>query len=57
MENANVSGRSLDMKKIMGFTLSLLVLGITAGLTLANPLRVGVEHGMKKGWFKPNRKS
>jgi len=43
------------MKKLMGFTLSLLVLGVTAGLTLANPIRLGVEHGMKKGWFKSNR--
>ena len=43
------------MKKIMGFTLSLLVLGITAGLTLANPLRHGLDYGMKKGWLKPNR--
>jgi len=43
------------MKKLMGFTLSLLVLGVTAGLTLANPIRLGVEHGLKKGWFKSNR--
>jgi hypothetical protein len=42
------------MKKLIGFTVSLLVLGITAGLTLANPLRSGVEYGLKKGWFKSN---
>jgi len=43
------------MKKLIGFTVSLLFLGFTAGLTLVNPLRVGVEHGLKKGWFKSNR--
>ena len=43
------------MKKLIGFTVSLFFLGFTAGLTLANPIRLGVEHGMKKGWFKTNR--
>ncbi len=42
------------MKKLIGFTISLLFLGLTAGLTLANPVRVAVEHGLKKGWFKSN---
>jgi hypothetical protein len=45
----------MTMKKLIGFTVSLLVLGITTSLTLANPLRSGVEYGLKKGWLKASR--
>jgi hypothetical protein len=43
------------MKKLAGFTISMIVLGFTASLVLANPLLYGFEHGMKKGWIKPNK--
>jgi len=43
------------MKKLLGFSISLLMLAVTFSLSLADPLRAGVDCGMKKGWFKAGR--
>jgi hypothetical protein len=48
--------RGMTMKKLLGFTAALLVLGVTATLTLVNPIVSGLEYGVKKGWFKPPHK-
>ena len=40
------------MRTFAGFTLSLLVLGLTTSLILAKPLLYGFEYGLKKGWFR-----
>lgn len=40
------------MRTIAGFTLSLLVLGLTTSLILAKPLVSAFEYGLKKGWVR-----
>jgi hypothetical protein len=44
------------VKHIASFTLSIIVLGVTTSLILANPIVSGFEYGMKKGWIKPNKR-
>jgi hypothetical protein len=51
-----IKGGKTTMKKLLSLTASLLFLGLTTGLTLANPLVSGIEHGIKKGWFKSNKR-
>jgi hypothetical protein len=40
------------MRYIGNFILSLLVLALTSTLILANPLVIGFEYSLKKGWVK-----
>lgn len=43
------------MQKLLALTIEALLLGFTAVLTLANPVVIGVEYGLKRGWFKSRR--
>jgi hypothetical protein len=50
------AGAPIMMKHIASFTVSMIVLGVTTSLILANPIVSGFEYGMKKGWIKPNKR-
>ena len=43
------------MKTMLELTASLLILAVTFSLFLADPLRAGVDYGVKRGWIKAGR--